>query len=413
MKNIFLIGNGFDLHHMLPTKYYDFMCVADYLNTNRLEFPISIGDVLSNCTENENIKKCYNAHKEVFDAIEVKSDNAIEISNLLQNNIWFNYFLKTLNRDLGWIDFEKEIFTVISTLDTIIDFDEKTVYLPQHELLPPFILSNFRYFVDIYDDVELYPGDDLDIKSQYLIEYPYNSGIYVADKKKIFEELYKNLREFSQALNLYFDCFVENAFDLLHKDDFMSRIRIDLMNMADNSISFNYTSTLEKLYFNQKAFHIHGTIKEQKMVLGVNPDETDDIGTNDTSLIKFKKYYQREVYGTDIEYINWYRETIGTKTEYRVIVIGHSLDETDKDIVSDMFLNAKEIYITYYDNVCKDSYIANIVKMFGKSGFDKFRRDQHMQFIPLCDVDSLKEKIKPQYIEFYYSGECGEKIPVI
>lgn len=413
MKNVFLIGNGFDLHHMLPTKYYDFMCIVEYLSNNTLLFPINIGDVFSKCTENKNIINCYNAHKEVFDSIEVESDKIIEISNLIQDNIWFEYFSKTLNRDLGWIDFEKEIFTVINTLDEIIALDEETVYLPQHESLPPFILSNFRFFIDAYDNVGLYSGDSLDIKDQYLIEYPYNSGIYVADKKKIFEELYNKLLDFSKALNLYFACFIENAFDLLQKDNYMNKNRIDLINIADIAVSFNYTSTLEKLYFNKKAFHIHGTIKEQKMVLGVNPDKTDDIGTNDTSLIKFKKYYQREVYGTDIEYINWYRETIGTKTEYRVIAIGHSLDETDKDIISDMFLNAKEIYITYYDNVCKDSYIANIVKMFGKSGFDKFRRDQHMQFIPLCDVDSLKGKIKPEEILWDYINYGKEKIEII
>ena len=30
MKNVFLIGNGFDLHHKLPTRYYDFLCILKY-----------------------------------------------------------------------------------------------------------------------------------------------------------------------------------------------------------------------------------------------------------------------------------------------------------------------------------------------------------------------------------------------
>lgn len=414
MKNVFLLGNGFDLHHKLPTKYFDFMCVVDYLGNNRLTFPITIGDVLSNCTESQNIIDCYAAHKEVFDTVEVPSATVNEISHLLLNNIWFDYFLKTLNRDLGWIDFEKEIFNVITILDEIIDPDEKSVYLPQHELLPPFILSNFNFFVDVWDDAKLYPGDDLDILKKYLIEYPYNSGIYVADKKKIFDELYEKLLDFNKALNLYFEGFIENAFYLLHKDNFMRNSRIDLINMADNAVSFNYTSTLEELYFNKKAYHIHGRIKDKKMVLGVNPNEADDMGTNDTSLIKFKKYYQREFLGTDIEYINWYRDILSAKTEYRVIVIGHSLDETDKDIISDMFLNAKEIYITYFNDECKDGYVANIVKMFGKSGFDKFRREQHMEFVLLSKIASLKSKIEPQQIDRAFSdSEQGEKIVVI
>ena len=217
--------------------------------------------------------------------------------------------------------------------------------------------------------------------------------------------------DFNQALNLYFDCFVENTFDLLHEDNYTNKNRIELINMADNSVSFNYTSTLERLYSNQKAFHIHGRIKDNKMVLGVNPNESDDVGTNDTSLIKFKKYYQRESFGTDAEYIEWYREMINNKTGYRLIVIGHSLDETDKDIISDMFINAKEIYITYYDNDCKDNYIANIVRMFGKSGFDKFRREQQMQFVMLSEIKTLEDKIKPKEIEW----EClnFDKDPII
>lgn len=129
-------------------------------------------------------------------------------------------------------------------------------------------------------------------------------------------------------------------------------------------------------------------------------------------MIKFKKYYQREVFGSAIEYIKWYRETIGTNTEYRVITIGHSLDETDKDIISDMFLHAKEIYVTYYDANCKDDYIANIIKIFGNDGFNKFQKEQGLEFVPLSDIEQLKDKIKPANYEFYKTEDHG-KIEVV
>lgn len=400
MKNVFLLGNGFDLHHNLPTKYYDFMCVAEYLLNERISYPLSAGIVFSKCISNKHILSCYNSHQEVFDNLQIENDAVNKITECLRNNLWFNYFSFTLDRDLGWIDFEKEINNVITTLDAIIPFDEDTVFLPQDSLLQAFILRYFSYFIDVEDDTIIYPMDDYDILNSYLVEYPHNSGINIVDRKKIFNELYEKLLDFQQALSTYFECFIENSFDLLHKDTFTNKNRIEIINMADNAVSFNYTSTLERLYFNKKAFHIHGTIKEEKMVLGVNPDESDDIGTNDTSLIKFKKYYQRERSGTDMEYIDWYREIISNNTDYRLIIIGHSLDETDKDIISDMFLNAKEIYITYYDEACKDSYIANIVKMFGKSGFDKFRREQQMKFVLLSEINTLKDKIEPEKIKW-------------
>lgn len=412
MKNVFLIGNGFDLHHMLPTKYLDFMCVAEHLKNSMLTSPLNAGEIFSKCQNSENIKSCYSAHKEVFDSLEIEFGKAIEIINLLQNNMWFDYFLKTLDTDSGWIDFEKEISTVITILDEIIDQDKKTVHLSQHELLSPFILSHFKFFIDIYEEADIYPGDDFDVKNEYLKEYPHNSNIFVANKKKIFDILYKQLLDFSKALSIYLSCFVENAFDLLHKDNYTNRHRIDLLNMADNAVSFNYTNTLERFYANKKVCHIHGTVKNGNIVLGVNPNESDNSGTDNTALIKFKKYYQREVFGTAIDYIKWYRETIGTGTDYRVITIGHSLDETDKDILSDMFLGAKEIYVTYYDDSCKDDYINNIIKIFGNDGYNKFKKEKGLEFISLSDLKQLKERIAPQKIECYYSNGQG-KIEIV
>ena len=412
MQNVFLIGNGFDLHHKLPTKYFDFMCVAEYLTNNRLQAPLKVGDIFSKCGKSANIQESYNAHKEQFDAVEVPFEKASEITSLLQENMWFDYFSKTLDADAGWIDFEKEISTVISVLDDNIDQGENTVYLSKHELLPAFILSNFKFFIDIDDEAKIYPGDDFDIKDKYLKEYPYNSKIFIANKNKIFDDLYEELLNFKRALTLYLRFFVESAFDLIHKDSCTNTQRIDLLNMSDNAISFNYTNTLERFYFNKSAYHIHGTVKNNDIVLGVNPNESDNSGTDNTSQIKFKKYYQREAFGTVVEYIKWYRETIGANTEYRVITIGHSLDETDKDILSDMLLNAKEIYVTYYNESCKDDYISNIIKIFGNEGYNKFKKEQGLEFISLSNIEQLRNKITPPPVNWSYSDGHG-KIEVI
>ena len=63
MKNVFLIGNGFDLYHKLPTKYFDFICVVKYLTNRILYDPINVGKILSECNGSQNIKDCYDAHK--------------------------------------------------------------------------------------------------------------------------------------------------------------------------------------------------------------------------------------------------------------------------------------------------------------------------------------------------------------
>ena len=405
MKNVFLIGNGFDLHHMLPTKYFDFMCVGEYIRTNILRH-CSIGDIFSKCSNNPNLERCYNAHQETFDTTPIDFDKLSELANIVYDNIWFDYFSKTLNKDLGWIDFEKEIALVINTLNNIIDDEESndtSVFVSSADLVARFILFSFSFFVDMPKEDDIDSVVDFQIKKQYLKERIYNTNIYVVDKKKIFEYLYEKLLEFSKALNLYFDCFIESTFESLCNDDHIKTYKINLLEQADITLSFNYTSTVEKLYRTEETYHIHGTVDNNKIVLGINASNNDAVGTNDTALIKFKKYYQREKYETDVAYINWYRETIRDKKKYRVIVIGHSLDETDKDIISTMFLNATEIYITYYDDNCKDDYIANIVKMFGADGWDKFRKDHRMQFIPLSDIEKLSDNLKNDEINWRFS----------
>lgn len=397
---------------MLPTKYYDFMCVANYLKSHFLQAPITAGMILSDCRESENIKKCYEAHKEVFDSIEIDLQNVTKISELLQDNMWFDYFSKTLDTDLGWIDFEKEISMVIKNLDEVICADDDSIYLSKSDLLSAFILCNFRFFADIDEEYEFCEGETYKYNEQYLIEYPHNSGIYIANKNKIFDELYKQLSDFSDTLKIYLCCFVENAFDLLHKDNYTNSHRIELLNLSDSAVTFNYTNTIERFYFNKTAYHIHGTAKEGNIVLGVNPTEADSVGTDNTSLIKFKKYYQREIFGSDTEYIKWYRETIGAGIDYRVITIGHSLDETDKDILSDMFLNAREIYVTYYNESCREDYIKNIIKIFGNDGFNKFKKDQNLEFVRLSNIESLKERIESPRINWSCSDEFNKR-PII
>ena len=94
MQNIFLIGNGFDLHHNLLTKYYDFMSVANALNSRSFVLPVSIGEIFEQCNQNPDITKYYNTHKDFFDKRNLDFDK-IDTLYHLHNNFWFKYFSKT------------------------------------------------------------------------------------------------------------------------------------------------------------------------------------------------------------------------------------------------------------------------------------------------------------------------------
>lgn len=165
------------------------------------------------------------------------------------------------------------------------------------------------------------------------------SGCISVDKEKVISVLYSELLALSKALKLYLEIFVESTYNLLHKDGTCKRINI--FNNVNAAISFNYTSTYERLYFNKSAFHIHGRLTDE-IVLGVNPDESDILQSIDTSFIRFKKYFQRALYETDHDYLRCLSDIKNVKQTYRLIIMGHSLDVTDKDIIYDLFDNANE-----------------------------------------------------------------------
>src|SRR5699024_1065215 len=97
-----------------------------------------------------------------------------------------------------------------------------------------------------------------------------------------------------------------------------------------------YTHTYESIYSEGTVFHLHGDTSYE-IILGINSDENDTVGTIDTSFVSFKKYYQRALYETDVDYLSWLRKKPQKENKINLVVMGHSLDITDQDIISALF----------------------------------------------------------------------------
>jgi hypothetical protein len=67
-------------------------------------------------------------------------------------------------------------------------------------------------------------------------------------------------------------------------------------------------------------------------------------------------------------------------------VIGHSLDSTDEDIIKQVFESAKSIIILYHSETSVKNQIKNLVKIYGKDGFDRLREDKNLQFLPQGEI---------------------------
>ena len=413
MKNILLLGNGFDLYYKLPTKYADFLHVVAFLQNHRKDTFATIGDVFSQQTlQNTDpfIKVCYDAHTKTYDSTPLKQDDITEIIRLTEKNIWFEYLSSVFNKDVGWIDFEKEIGVVLDCFGkalkkpTVFAFSAKEQY-------EKFILGLFKFFINKAPSGKVVTIGAYEVNKDYCTENPQGSKIEVINTEKVVGKLYEELCGLSKALKLYLTCFVENAYDLLKNDGTWTRI--DFFSHIERAVTFNYTNTYENLYFNNAAFHIHGNTKNE-IVLGVNPDQSDNIDSIDTTFVCFKKYYQRTLFDTDVDYLRYLGDLVDTKMPYRLFTMGHSLDVTDKDIIAELFQNAKEIVVLYHNLDAKKSYIANLIKIFGKDSFEMLKKDKKLIFTYLeSDLNSIKSLLSQeswQDLQLTLSEGKGEQI---
>lgn len=416
MKNVLLLGNGFDLYYKLPTQYIDFLHVVNYLLSNRNANFETVGEVFSQKSLQESdsfIATCYNAHQQTFDATPLDKNDISEIIKLTEKNLWFSYLSKVFNKDVGWIDFEKEISFVLKCFENV--FEKSIIVLFKNdERYVKYVIEFFGFYIDKGASEKVVRLGTYKVNADYCIEKPIGSGNYIINTEKVIDKLYKELSDLSKALKLYLKCFVEKSFELLKNDGTCERI--EFLSHIEKTITFNYTNTYEKLYYNNNAFHIHGNVNDE-IVLGVNPDESDSLEKINTTFVRFKKYFQRTFFETDTDYLRWMNECVDTRTPYRLFAMGHSLDITDKDVIAELFQNSKEIFILYHNLEAKKSYIVNLVKLFGKDGFDELKKDKKLTFISLNqDLTSLKSFLREESwkdVSYMLDGEQGEKILIV
>lgn len=385
--NVLLLGNGFDLYHNLPTKYINFINTVSFLSNNTLFNIKTIGDVFGDMRLHQldkDILKSYDIYKDAYHSIQLDGQTINKLSSLTQN-MWFSYFLQSFNKNVGWIDFEEEIATVVHSFQELF-IDDNPEILSRERLTTEkarYIVRIFNFYIEDATKGYLYLSYNFDVKNEFKVEYPLGSRNFIINKEKIVDILLKELLELAEGLKLYLSCFVENILDVIHKEKQCEWH--ESFNYVSSAITFNYTNTYEKLYEKEKAFHIHGDVND-KIVLGINPDIDDRIGTTDISFLSFKKYFQRVVYKTDVSYLEFIKDAKEMYADITLFVIGHSLDVTDKDIIEELFEVSNRIIILNYDELDERKHISNLVKIFGKEVFDRMRYEKNLTFLPI-DTD--------------------------
>lgn len=396
--NIYLLGNGFDLHHKFPTRYIDFLHTIQFLSENSEHEFSMVGDVFGNeSLKNKNgfIKECYDKHGSVYSSTPIQSEELESIISRANNNMWFKYLCNCVSKDIRWIDFEKEIIRVLQAFNSFFNddgdfslYDDRVTFDFSHfpsDAEDRHIISQFNFFIEKSEMWQARSVKMMCVKNEYITEKVVGSDSYHLMEDDIVSELYVSLRELADILRDYLKLFVDNP----AKE--MARLGIKpyfaSMSMQSQVYSFNYTNTLEILYGNNSIDHIHGNT-DNNIVLGVNPDENDEYGNVDTTFLQFKKYFQRVFFRTDISFLTQMRfyERTPKINDRDLYVIGHSLDSTDEDVIRQIFESAKTITILYHNETSIKDQIKNLVEIYGKEGLDVLREVKDLQFVPQAEI---------------------------
>ena len=351
--NILVVGNGFDIAHGLLTKYGDFLdFIKKYKQLN------DTGDV------SEQEEEGYN------EIIRLKSEKPglyDEIETLIKDNAWYQHFdsiyesRKIEGKD-GWIDFEREISSVVQMLDRIrckivrqVENGSDRVRLNDWEIE--------QLKVIIWGNVHLdYSHVEFEAKAIQTIK----------------DKLVQDLNRITRCLEIYLA-------HCIHIEECCPMAVIKELNI-NSVLSFNYTDTYKLLYDDGskqiRYHHIHGIAKKESnidecnMIIGIDEYLNDSSKNSDNVFVEFKKFFQRIFKGTGNIYTEWlgaHRQVLAAMRTapnppiMNVYIFGHSLDNTDGDVLRNLILqDHTKTTIFYHDREALGKQIANLIAVVGE-----------------------------------------------
>lgn len=351
--NILVIGNGFDIAHGLPTQYKDFLdFIKKYYQFNRAE-EVSL-----------------ETNEEFKEIIGFKTENAElynEIETLTKDNAWYRHFdsiyeSRMNERKDGWIDFEREISNIIQIIDKF-----RLHVIKEYEYGSGTANLN-DWQIDQLKEI-IWGNIHLDYKTV-------NFDIF--DIQRLKDRLVQDLNKIIRCLEIYLAYCV-------HTEECSSLSVIEKLDIQ-YVLSFNYTDTYRLLYDKGaksiKYHHIHGIARRESdiencnMILGIDEYLNDSSKSTGNEFVEFKKFFQRIFKGTGNIYTEWisaHKENLRIFAKapnppvMNIYIFGHSLDNTDGDVLRDLILQKHtRTTIFYHNREALSKQIANLVAVLGE-----------------------------------------------
>ncbi len=358
-----ILGNGFDLECGLQTSYSSFLSF------------VKNGE---------------------FDKIGAGAGatSAVDWHRFRAHNFWYKRF-NYVQIGNGWVDFENEIARVVTNVELSMLREDGTV---------AFLADEVEWNTQNSSKQTLYDLDTTWSKSNVMI--------------KTYQDLVKKLIDDLNELTRCFEAYLFNHVTTTAPRSTAATERlVKDLGACDVArvISFNYTSTLEQMLDHEGVksdfCYVHGTVTDgsgkNRMVLGINERSDAEESERLAAFGPFKKYNQRIFKQTDSRYMTWlhddrvpYEEArkLGernerlllasgntleagdaririarAKREYEkskqlkeVIVFGHSLGITDKDILKSFItLPDTRTVVYYHSDESFSSQVSNMTAILG------------------------------------------------
>jgi hypothetical protein len=384
-NKIFLIGNGFDLAHGLPTRYIDF--IKWYLKTSCLnaiekglfeddclKIQIRKGDFSENDIEvTEYIEELFQSNS-IFDHILFRKSQreVLSKSKLLLKIEPVGEFCKNLLwncQDFDWSGIEYEInrimlkehnFLTKNRQEILINRKDNSDYNDSLDRIKLLNKSVYRLKECLIEYLKSH-NDPSSCKT-FLVEYNNDWGrkftarggqVFASENQEIKSDV--NINRDVLFLNFNYTTYFERDFVRELKGDF------------------------EDKFTNFETIYIHGDIDSmtEDIVFGVG-DENKEIYSEIESLydddwlvpLKSFHYFRNKKYQDLLGFIN--------KGDYDIYIIGHSCSVTDRTLLNMLFENdaCKKIHVYHYNGI--NSYLTtayNIARNFN----DKVRLRQVLQ----------------------------------
>lgn len=365
MTDLLIVGNGFDLYHGLPTRYTDFLKFISYWSifwdnyNGEAKAQVCTPFRVKLSEQNEIIEESmrdFASHQGYY-----KYEH-LEFINSHIDNLWIQYFLKKQLSSVNWIDFEGEIYNVLKLVEEY--YSEFIPEMRKRNDAPiKYIPGDMSTVINIFK--KNCPEEYIDFTQGIISRRDTEKDKLKNNKEMLLSTMKRELDDLIKCLDYYLLDFVSNIKVEQYSEQIKELSYINLLN-------FNYTYTYASVYGKnslREHHRIHGDCLEEDMVLGI-PDESFP---STLDYIYFQKYFQRIQKRNGNYYKSWItepnaREKSLEDVPINVFIMGHSLADSDKGILKEIFMNdfVCKITIFYHSQLAYEQQVINLVSMFGK-----------------------------------------------